>query len=306
MKFRWIAVVVVVSILSSSLVGQCNTGLMKKLCNPSPKPVQPALTTTFGDIGHPDTMTPSIDPKGFDKFDMLEVGGTHLLAPGLYEAYVESFVLDGQGSIPAGGFYPAPIKGSRSDVVLHILRNSGHFPQIQHDAIQELLLGVVQGMDLQNMSPQAQQAAASLLVPDELKQLHGSAASGQRVMKWLKNRMANNSQVQGVVGQVESTVNQADQKYGISDIVGGSAPAPASPSLQQVVPPIPRGTWVKMSVFYVRYLPEGTGRMRVQILVPAGIVFVPQVNFDPTEFIAMSGGSPSVRLGISMRPVEGQ
>ena len=48
--------------------------------------------------------------------------------------------------------------------------------------------------------------------------------------------------------------------------------------------------------FFVRYLLEPTGRLKVQIAVPSALTEHPA--FDPTQYIAVSGG---MRLGVTLR-----
>jgi hypothetical protein len=69
--------------------------------------------------------------------------------------------------------------------------------------------------------------------------------------------------------------------------------------------PVERGAWAEMpGDFYVRYLPDGYSKIKVQMIVPGPAVPQPgkEPRFDPTQFLAVYSHSPQMRLGVT-RPV---
>ena len=63
MKSRlMIATIAALSLAGAPVWGQCNTGigLLNKLCTPAPGSKTLALTTSFSDVGHPETLSPSL------------------------------------------------------------------------------------------------------------------------------------------------------------------------------------------------------------------------------------------------------
>jgi hypothetical protein len=68
-----------------------------------------------------------------------------------------------------------------------------------------------------------------------------------------------------------------------------------------------RGAWAEMpGGFYVRYLPAGCSKIKLQIIMPGPVVPQPgkEPRFDPTQFLAVYSQSPQMRLGITMRPAK--
>lgn len=297
--------------VSVSLFAQCDnaTGFMKKLCQTKANPAAMKtgnLTTSFTDTINQATLPPAVDGSRFESLRNLQRTdeGVFLLKAGLFEVHVETFALDTGNAV--GGFYPAPIKGNRGAIIAEVLKNAELHPELSHDAIQELLSGIISGAELKKESVQAQQAGAALLSKEELGQIRGSGGGGQQVMSWIGKQLAKNPQVQQAVSGAQNKADEADQKYGVSDAIDSAATAtsPSPAPTQASGFAIPRGAWVQMpDGFYVRYLPEGAGRMKVQLIVPESAVQYSEIHpigFDPTQYVAVSG-SPVVRLGIAMR-----
>lgn len=256
------------------------------------------LTTSFADSIHSDVLPASMEPKAFLPLTSLDRAddGSYILKTGVYEAYVEGYSLDADHHAGAGGYYPAPFAGSRAKAIETVLKQAELHPGIHQPDIQSLLTGLVAGTDLAAMPLPAQQAAAALLPPDVVAQLKGAPkakAVKNAVIGILSKRL---QQIPGMQGQpaVQNSQNYKDVPSLLS--------ASAVPDAQTATPAIERGAWTKMpGGFYLRYLPDGFAKVRVQLMVPASVADGARVTFDPTQCIAVSGGPTSQRVGITMR-----
>lgn len=291
------------------------------------------LTTSFSDSIHSNTLPAGLDlttPKPLDKLERSDDGSFELVA-GVYEENVESFSLDAGtvGFSKGGDLFPAPIKGTMGRVIAQVLKLAELHPEILHDDIQQLLTGLMMGTNLGKMSPQAQKAAAMLLTKDQIVQLHPAPSASKeggdsKMTDWLKKQAG--SVIGAGLGKAQNKVNQADQKAGMP----GAITLPTTPTTfpqgnQAAVSsgyPMPQsyqmaygsafgkgagGVWVQMNDgYYLRYVPEAMGSVKIQLIVPDAVVAAAKghpILFDPTLLIAVSGGYPGHRLGITMRTV---
>jgi hypothetical protein len=264
-----------------------------------------ALTTNFADTIHLDTLPPTVEPKAFKPLTSLERSddGAFILKSGIYEAYLQSYTLDaGDVNLPkAGGYYPAPIKGRRAKIVASLLKESELHPDVLQNEIQQLLFFIVQGMDLEKMPPAFQQTAMRVMSKESLRQLQGAAMAGmieKSILDIINQRISKDKNAQKVIGQMNDAEKQAQQN-------AAAAPADFTTGFAE---PVQRGTWAQMpGGFYVRYLPDGYMKTRLQVIVPdaaiAAVSGKSALTFDPTQFLAVLAGSPPERIGITLRPV---
>lgn len=317
-------------VIAQTLSAQCEnkTGFAKKACEVESGNVSglgsnalgldgskgEALSTTFDDTIHADTLPPSIEPKAFKPLAKLDRtdDGSFLLKVGIFEAHVESFSFDAErGWNRIGGFYPAPLKGRRANVIAAVLKQSELHPDVPQGDIQQLLYAIVQGADLEKMSPPVQQTAARILPKDTLAQLQGATAAKtmeKRLLGILNDRLKNNPKTAQAMGEASNKTKTLDQKYGVSDTIGDLNGGNAAPESFASTGPVLRGTWVQMpGGFYLRYLPEGMARVRLQVIVPDAAMAQTDpkspLTFDPTQYLAVYAGAPPERLGITLRQV---
>jgi hypothetical protein len=125
--------------------------------------------------------------------------------------------------------------------------------------------------------------------------------------------------------QLSAAAQTKSAEDGVMDLLnkrvrGASAPrqeaqpaavAPTLPRGGDVDPqlPVARGTWTQMpGGFYVRYLPEGWSRIRIQVMVPEAALEDADpkapLTFDPTQYLAVLAQAPAQRLGVTLRPVD--
>jgi hypothetical protein len=264
------------------------------------------LSTSFADTIHGQTLPANIDPKAYRPLAELDRAddGAFILKPGMYEAYVQSYTLDlsDVNTTKAGGYYPAPIKGQKAKIVASILKQIELHPDVAQNDVQQLLFAIVQGIDLEKMPPNVQQTAARVLPKDILGQMQGAAqakAFQQGLMNILnahaakdKNAQANQQKMADFNKQLQQMQQQAEANAAFNAQPDAAAP-------------VVRGTWVQMpGGFYLRYLPDGFAKTRLQLMVPDEAVAQAQsqLTFDPTQYLAVLGQAPSERIGITLRP----
>ncbi len=229
--------------------------------------------------------------------------GAFILKPGIYEVYAQSFTLDlgDVNTTKAGGYYPAPIKGSKAKIVAALLKQSELHPDITQADIQQLLFAIVQGTDLEKMPPAIQQTAVRVLPHNTVAQMQGATqakALENSLMNMLNQRLSKNPAAQQQMNQISNGLKQAQQMAGPSF----KADAEASE-------PVARGTWAEMpGGFYVRYLPDGYMKTRLQVMVPDEAIAQADpkapLTFDPTQYLAVLGQAPPERIGITLRPAK--
>lgn len=322
---RFVAVSIVFVLAAHSAFGQCEgkSGFARQVCEvqaatqpsgngglPLPSglvdPKGPAITTGIADTIHPDTLPPTVDPKSFKPLMSLSRAddGAFILKVGFYEAYVESYTLDAvpNKSVP-GGFYPAPILGRRASALAGLLKQIELHPDVPQADVQQLLFFVVQGADLENMPPYVQQTAARVLPKEMLAQLQGAtqAKAMEKTLMGVLNGRIRNRGMSKAQSQINNVANQAAKAAAVLPAIGASGSAAA------VTEPAARGTWAQMpGGFYVRYLPEGFTKTRLQVIVPDAAIAqaANPLVFDPTQYLAVLSIAPSERIGISLRSAE--
>jgi hypothetical protein len=266
---------------------------------------EPALTTGLADAIHPDTLPGTLQPDAAMFTPLMKLDrssdGSFMLKPGMYEAYVQGFSLDANdsGGGRVAGFYPAPCcRGRRAEVVKAVLKYSELHPDVSQNDIQQLLWAVVSGTDLEKMAPAAQQAAVRILPTDLAKSLQGpveTAKLKQIIMGAVNNR----------IGKSPSAKAGAGAATGVQTVF---TPAPAQLTQQNSgapALPVERGVWAQIlpGGFFVRYLPDGASKIRLQVIVPDALKFdsTAPLLFDPTQYLAVYTQSPALRLGVSLR-----
>ncbi len=268
---------------------------------------EPMLSSGLADsITGADTLPGSVDPdlKLFSPLLKLQRvdDGAFILKTGMYEAYLQCFSLDandGGGNRTLAGWVPAPIRGKRGEVVASILKNAELHPDVSQADIQSLLWQVVAGTDLEKMPQNLQQAAVRLLSADLARSLQGpvqAEKAKQSIIGFINKRVSKSPVASGAAGAAE----------GVATVLN---PGPVRSSL----PPMPaglgyeRGKWVLMpGGFYLRYLPDGASKIRVEVLVPeaVGNATTHPALFDPPAWLLVYAGNPPLRLGVTLRAVK--
>jgi hypothetical protein len=287
---------------SASAIGSAADSAMKAF-NAVP------LSTSLADAIQGDTLPPSVEPKAFDPLLKLPrvTDGSFILKAGIFEAYVLSYSLEpyDQNWGRPSAFFPAPIKGRRAKVISEILKYSELHPDVPQAYIQNLLGLTVLGTDLEKMPALTQQAAARILPRETLLLLKGSAEAikvRDTLIRILGRKMPKGVQQ---TAEAATKVQQIGDQYGITKT---AAELKTNSESKEFTASGERGTWVQMpGGFFLRYLPEGYARTRLQVIVPEaameGVDPKKPLTFDPTQYLAVHAGSPAQRLGISLVPV---
>jgi hypothetical protein len=268
-------------------------------------PKNQAISTGLSDAIHLDTLTGTPEPKAFKPLTGLDRtdDGAFILKPGIYEAYVQSYTLDA-GDVNAskpGGYFPAPIKGQKAKIVASLLKQVELHPDVPQADVQQLLFAILQNTDLEKMPPNVQQTAMRVLPHDIISKMEGATqakALQKSLMDMLNQRLSKNQGATQQMNQLSDAIKQAQQET--------KGLVPTFRADAEASEPIARGTWVQMpGGFYVRYLPEGFVKTRLQLMVPD--VAIAQADpkapltFDPTQYLAVLAQAPSERIGITLR-----
>lgn len=266
------------------------------------------LTTSFADAIHLGTLPPTMEPKSFRALTALprtDDGAFILSKAGIFEVYAQSYTLEVNDSnaTKPGGYFPASIQGRRAKIIASLLKQVELHPDVPQADVQTLLLAIVQGTDLEKMPPAVQQTASRVLPKDTLTGLQGATqarAAERHLLDLLNERISKNKTANKTLGQVSNTESQ------ISQDTAGVWPSPTFKDSASAAEPAPRGIWAQMpGGFYVRYLPDGYARTRVQVIVPdaAAAQADPKnpLTFDPTQYLAVLSIAPGQRIGVTLR-----
>lgn len=261
----------------------------------------PALTTGIADLIHLDSLPPTVEPSGFGSLLKLDRSddGSFILKTGIFEAYVQSYSLEPNDCANrAAGFYAAPIKGRRAEVIAAVLKQAELHPDVPQGDIQAVLWAIVSGAELEKMPPPVQHTAARILPQDLLAQLRGAVqaqAAEKALMSWLNQRVRNPAAKQSAATAGKWGGGNVASPQAVGSQVGGLGE------------PVLRGTWAQMAGgWFVRYLPEGCAKTKLQVIVPdtATAQATSPLLFDPTQFLAVHTQAPGMRLGLTLRQVK--
>jgi hypothetical protein len=321
--FKFLSVISGSVLFASSLFAQCDnkTGFAKLACQAQANSSAPAglppgvgdpktapISTGLTDAIHLDTLPSTVDPQAFRPLMNLDRtdDGAFILKAGIYEAYVQSYALDA-GDVNAskpGGYYPAPIKGKKAKILSALLKYAELHADVSQSDIQQLVWAIAGGVDLEKMNPAVQQTAARVLPQEILKQMQGAAqakAFQDALMNMLNQRLAKDKTAQQNLGKMNDAMKQIQQQTaGLTPTFRSEADTDA---------PVARGTWAQLpGGFFVRYLPEGYMKTRVQVVVPDKAIEQADpkapLTFDPTQYLAILCQAPGERLGLTLRPAD--
>lgn len=236
------------------------------------------VTTNFADATTEIAFLDESVPNHAEGFPLAAVprdaDGNYVLSSGLYEVTAESYCIQAGTHAPAkgDGYLYAPVRGPKAAIVQSILRRSAANPEISQHEVQLLLWAVIARTQLRNMPAERQQTAAALLTPRELFDLNGGALGLippellQRYLGKLPNELR---KVFEIEQQLRQRLTAATATYaeieGIAVLAGLAPPG-------HVIRPTPGGRWsFHPSGYFVRYMPSGYQRTRIQVYIPPPI-----------------------------------
>ncbi len=233
---------------------------------------KPALTTSFADAITGIPFLDDFTPPALAPMAEMPRGRQFalLLAPGGYEAVMESYCLHAgtHGPGHGEGYLWAPLKGALAPVITRILQGAVAHPEIEQETIQLLIWGILARTKINDMSDEIQRAARLLLTPRQIRQLNGGAL-GQVPPELMDRVFADlppavrqvleaEARIRGMFAQGTSDFDAIE---GVAVLPGDPEPGPGEET--------PRGRWsYKPGGFLVRYFPSGYSRTRTQVFIP--------------------------------------
>ena len=278
------------------------------------------ISTSFADTSKKVILPDDFAPDFYKSFSDLSIGpeGGFLLEPGAYEMVVESFCLHAGTHGPSGGhgYLYAPLKGSKAAIIQSILHGVAQHREIPQSQVQTLIWAIEARAKLEDLSPAMQLVAAKLLTKKELFDLNGGALGlipGPVWEKALESAPPEMRKLLETQAEIRSKLANANTTF---DELERIAVLPGPPEHDGVT--IPPERWsLHPGGFYVRYLPDGYTRVKVQVYVPGeyaqrsepatsgtlAMVSLSTVEFDLTRDVAVPADTSAQRLGLSDVPL---
>ena len=299
--------------------------VIRELVSPNAQPI----TTSFADARRSVTLPETFSPGSFEPFAVLgrTQDGAFLLRPGAYEGVFQSYCLHAgtYGPSKGDGYCPAPLLGPKAEMARTILRQSVFHPDVQQHDVQLLLWAIIARADYQHMPPQMQRTASALLPPALLEQLKGGPLSRlpdtlrQPLERKLQQEISTLGAPMQRVLRAESDIRQQVSTSATYEVIERTAVLAGLIPEDPAAATVPRGIWIQHPQgYFVRYLPEGYSRTKIQVFVPdaaapraRAALFVPAAYsaadeerplvFDPSEEVATPANTAAQRLAQSMR-----
>jgi hypothetical protein len=275
------------------------------------------VSTSFADTNKTVVLPDNFEPKTYKSLFSLPTSpqGAFLLQPGAYETLVESFCLHAgtHGPSSGSGYLYAPLKGSKAAIIHSILRGAGQHQEIPQSQVQTLIWAIEARARLEDLPLALQLAAAKLLTKKELLDLNGGALGLVPASLWeraLESAPPDARKLLETQAEIRRKLADANTTFGELERLAVLSGPPEHNGIT-----IPRGRWSSHpGGFFVRYLPDGYSKMKLQIYVPAEhaqrwdqpaltTVSLSTVEFDPTEDVAVPADTGAQRLGLSDVPL---
>ncbi|MES2220091.1 MAG: hypothetical protein V4587_03900 [Acidobacteriota bacterium] len=284
------------------------------------------ISTNFADAKNEIVLPDSFSPNDFKPLfgSPTAPGGAFLLAPGAYEAHLQSFCLHAgtHGPSQGDGYLYAPLKGSKAAIIRSLLQRTAQHPEIPQTQVQMLIWSIEARSKFSDLPLTLQHAALTLLTSKEIYDLNGGALGliPQSALDRAMNSLPpNERQIFAMQAQLRSKLASGSATFAEIESIA-VLPGPAAPD----GPIIPRGRWsAHPGGFFVRYLPEGYQHTVVQVYVPdsgtstlassnlsrhaPALLLVNDVaasgprtvQYDPTLDVAVPANTGAQRLGLS-------
>jgi hypothetical protein len=235
---------------------------------------KPAITTDLSDAVTEVPYLDDFDPEEIAPLTRLFRGphnGFLLDRPGLFELRCKSYCLHAGSYAPrkGDGYIYAPLKGPRAEMIQKILRKSVDHPEILQTTVQTLIWAILARAKINDMPPDMQEAASTLLEQEDINDLN------QRALDVIREEMS--QQVWGHLPEVARRALEAENKlrsvltttsasYEELERVAVLAGAPEETAGGREVP---KGRWsYHPDGYFVRYLPSSYSETLYQISVP--------------------------------------
>lgn len=234
---------------------------------------EPAVTTSFSDAITEVAFLDAYQPTAWKPLSVLPRAENNWfqLAPGRFEFVSQSYCLHAGTHAPSGGkgYLWASLEGPRAGIIRSILQRSVDHPEIPQRQIQTLIWAVLAQAQFNEMPPQRQAVAATLLTPEELARLNGSALGlvrDQVLERAVQNLPEPARAALRARAELRRRFLDAESTY--EDLEEAAVLAGAAPE-ENEIRHVPASRWsYNPDGYFVRYRPNGYKRLRIQLYVP--------------------------------------
>lgn len=270
--------------------------------NSKERPITTSIEDAVYGAPNQDGFTPPVPAQQLASLNRSTNGG-FILKAGYYEMMAQSYCLKAGTYGPGGGngYIYGPLKGKAEDIVRTILENSVAHPEITQRDIQLLLWAIMARAKYESLQQNVQNAAITLLSPEQVKTLKSSALS-----------ILNSRQMRRLIGKASPDLRKALQAE--ADMRRAFArPNATYAEFERIAvlfgdvglgvgsQEIPSGRWsLHPDGYYIRYIPSGYSKTIVQIWLPEGSEGIGK-EYNPAIHVAVPGNTSRQRLGQSGR-----
>ncbi|MGJ3251474.1 MAG: hypothetical protein ACFE0J_10130 [Elainellaceae cyanobacterium] len=197
--------------------------------------------------------------------------GSFLLEPGVYAMEAQSYCLRAGTHAPGSGngYLYAPLLGDRNEIIRHILENSVEYPSIPQRDIQVLIWGIIARTKLSDMPANIRATAEQLLSDRELRALNGGVLGmiPDELQREVISRLPSEARrVFQAEAEIRELLMEGTSSYEQLERIAVLAGEPPTGEGSRDVP---SGRWsYHPDGYFVRYLPSGYTRTRIEVSVP--------------------------------------
>jgi len=238
----------------------------------------PPITTSFADVDTTGMLPPTFGKDSVFKplTDLKRTeDGDFILEPGFYRLQVKSYCLHAGTHGPSSGYgyMYAPVEGPKADIVIAVVQNSYHHPEIPQHDIQVLLWAIVDRCKFGNLAPNIKLTATSLLTPEQILQLQGGAvgvipdAVLQKGISSLPPEMRKLMQAENDLRRKLNDANSSYEEMERVAVLAGMEPDNGGMHIES-------GVWsFHPNGYYIRYIPSGYSSTLLQVWVPEMVIY---------------------------------
>lgn len=235
---------------------------------------KPAITTSLKDGVTEVPFLDDFNPQRFLPLTRLKRGphnGFLMSRPGLFEFEARSYCLNAGTYAPTkgDGYVYAPLAGPRAAVIRTLAQNSVDHPEIPQRDVQALIWAILARSKISETSRNIRAAAAKLLSPQDIRDLNGDALGTvsrdileravQKLPSAPRQIIENQARLREMLSKASASYEDLEK---VAILTGVHEPGEGSRE-------VPRGRWsYHPDGYFVRYLPSGYSRMRMELAVP--------------------------------------
>lgn len=177
-----------------------------------------------------------------------------------------------------------------------MVRNTVQHPEISQEDIQALIWAMLARAKFSDLSTELKSVASRLLTPKQIVDLNGGAL-GLLTDDKIAGAFIKEPPILRQIREAEARLrnaltNPASSFADLERIAILTGEVPLGPGSRQV----PEGRWsLHPTGYYVRYIPSGYAKTKLEIYVPQGSQAVGK-EFDPASHVAVPGNTSRQRL----------